>query len=630
MVPALYAQSSVVSAYVENGGRGMTLALDRRGLNDERVSGGDKGGRESTAVQRSSVVLLAMSEAVSRTPTVEQRYTPSAVSPSSTGPEAATGAEGTRPETARTSNRPAVHIAQTSPTAGSPAAPAAAPKFEIRTYVVEGNTLLKREKIERVLAPFTGKDKDFGDVQHALEALQSAYQESGYGSVEIRLPEQELDRGEVKFVAVEAKIGKIVVEGNEHFTSQNIRRSIPALREGVTPNSREIAQSVRLANENPAKQSTVLLKGAEQEGQIDATIRVADIKPSRYSLSLDNTGNENTGSYRLGLAYQNANLFDRDHVLTAQYLTSPQNFNDVSVYGLGYRIPLYAQGDSVDLVLGYSNVNSGTVQDLFNVTGKGTVYALRYNQGLAKWGDIEHKLTYGLDYRAYQNNVKPVGGNANLVPDVTVHPFSVTYLASLRAEERELSVFLSFVQNLPGMNDGTDDIFKKARFQVGTAGYRLYRFGGSYSRPIIGDWQARIRLDAQYSDDSLVTGEQFAIGGADNVRGFNERFASNDKGYRTNWEIYSPDWGKRMGLSDGRARFLVFYDTGSISRNQALPGEHDAASLDSWGLGMRLSYKNYFTARMDVAHILHDGTQGLVSDGRRNLTVVHFSTAWVW
>lgn len=519
--------------------------------------------------------------------------------------------------------------APAAPAEAPPAAPVAA-KFEIRRYVVEGNTLITREHIDRILAPFIGKNKDFSDVQHALEVLQGEYQAEGYGSVEIRLPEQELERGEVRFVAIEAKIAKITVDGNEYFNAGNIRRSVPGLREGVTPNSREIAKSVRLANENPAKQSAVLLKGTEQDGQLDATIRVADISPSRYSISLDNTGNQSTGLMRLGLAYQHANLFDRDHVLTAQYLTSPINYHDVEVFGVGYRIPLYSRGDSIDFVVGYSDVDSGVVQDLFNVTGKGTVYALRYNEGLAKWGDIEHKLTYGLDYRAYQNNVNPVGGSANLVPDVTVHPFSVTYQASLRREQSELSGFVSFVQNLPGMNDGTDDIFKQARFQVGTAGYRLFRFGGSYSRSIVGDWQARIRLDAQYTDDSLVTGEQFAIGGADNVRGFTERFTSNDKGYRTNWEIYTPDWAKRLGLSNGRLRFLMFYDTGVTNRNQPLPGEHDSTSLDSGGFGFRFSHKNYFTMRFDVAQVFHDGTQGLVPDGRRNTIKAHFSTAWVW
>jgi len=38
--------------------------------------------------------------------------------------------------------------------------------------------------------------------------------------------EQELERGEVKFVVVEVKVRKIAVDGNEHFSAENIRRSV--------------------------------------------------------------------------------------------------------------------------------------------------------------------------------------------------------------------------------------------------------------------------------------------------------------------------------------------------------------------------------------------------------------------
>ncbi|HXF66977.1 MAG TPA: ShlB/FhaC/HecB family hemolysin secretion/activation protein [Burkholderiales bacterium] len=527
-------------------------------------------------------------------------------------------------------------LAQATPSAAEaqpPVAPIVIPKFEITRYIVEGNTLLPQEELERVLAPFTGKNKDFGDVQRALEALQAAYQARGYGSVEIRLPEQELERGEVRFRAIEAKVGRITVEGNQHFSSENIRRSVPSLREGETPNSRAIAASIRLANENPAKQSSVLLRGTEREDRIEATIRVADIKPTRYSVSLDNTGNKNTQRLRLGLAFQHANLFDRDHVLTAQFLTAPENFHDVAVYGVGYKLPLYSRGDSIDLVAGYSDVDSGTVQDLFVVTGKGTIFAARYNQSLPRWGDVEHKITYGLDYRAYQNRVVPVGGVETLVPDATLNPLSVTYNASMRTERREWGLYLSMSQNFPALNDGKDSDFKKvgARFPDGTAGYRLFRAGFHFASAFANQWQLRVKFDAQYTDDALLAGEQFAIGGADNVRGFNERYRTDDKGYRTNFEIYTPDWAKQLGLENGRLRFLVFYDTGVVRRNRESPGlETEGASLDSAGIGLRMSYRNFFTARLDIAHVYHDGTGFNEPTGRRNSKKAHFSMAWVW
>jgi hemolysin activation/secretion protein len=514
----------------------------------------------------------------------------------------------------------------------APVEPVAPPKFEIQRYQLEGNTLLAPEKIDRVLAPYVGRNKDFGDVQRALEALQGAYQDAGFGGVEIRLPEQELERGEVRFVVIETRIARVMIEGNEHFSTANIRRSVPGLREGITPNSRDIADSVRLANENPSKQSTVLLRGGEREGEVDATIRVADIAPERWSVSLDNTGNTNTGRARLGLAYQHSNLFDRDHVFTGQIILSPTKIKEVNVYGVGYKIPLYGRGDSIEFVGGYSNVDSGTVQDLFLVSGQGAIYGVRYNQALPKWGDLEQKIIYGLDYRAYQNQVTPENAPDQLVPDITVHPISLTYTANYRVTGHDLSFYLNATQNIPGGNDGRDEDFKDqgARFLVGAANYRLYRLGFNYVRVLKEDWQFRANFSAQHTNDALVAPEQFGIGGADNIRGFGERYVSNDRGYRTTVEIYTPDVAKGVGFNEGRLRFLAFYDTGGVRRNYATPDEQEHAHLDSAGVGLRLSHKTYFTARFDVGHVFHDGTGFSPPDSRRNINKFHFSAAWVW
>lgn len=501
-------------------------------------------------------------------------------------------------------------------------------KFAIRSYRAEGNTLLEAADIERSLRLFVGPHRDFGDVQQALETLQRMYQDRGYAGILVTLPEQELERGHVVFRVTEPKIRQVLVEGNEHFSADNARRSVPSLVPGASPMAREIAASIKLINESPAKQGVVLLRPATRNGEVDAVIRMADVYPARYSVSFDNTGNKETGAYRTAFAYQHANLFDRDHVLTLQYITSPENTNDVEVFGAGYRIPLYALGDSVDLVAGYSTANSGTVQNLFDVSGQGAIYAFRYNQNFRKFGDLDHRLVYGLDYRAYQNLVTPVGGNINIVPDITVHPLSLTYVGQLRDERREVSFYLYHARNIPGGNDGRDSNFKASR-QDARAMYRLWRLGGVYSSSIFKDWQFRIKFDAQYSRDALIAAEQFGLGGAESVRGFNERYVSNDKGYRSNWEIYTPEIGV-LGLDKAKLRFITFYDTGHLSRNSPQPGETVRVSLDSVGLGMRMSYGRNFTAKADFAQVLHDGTQFGTPAGRTHANRWHLSLAYVF
>ena len=135
------------------------------------------------------------------------------------------------------------------------------PRFEIRRFVVEGAALLGAEEIENAVRQFSGPNRDFSDVQRALEALEKIYTEKGFSAVQVVLPEQELNRGEVHFRIVEARIGKVLVEGNKFFDEPNIRNSLPSVIAGQPPNIHKVAENLRVANESPAKQTTVLLRG---------------------------------------------------------------------------------------------------------------------------------------------------------------------------------------------------------------------------------------------------------------------------------------------------------------------------------------------------------------------------------
>ena len=483
-----------------------------------------------------------------------------------------------------------------------------APRFDINRFDVTGNTLLPAEEVERLVTPFTGKQKDFADIQRALEALELAYRERGFGIVQVQLPEQDITKGVVQFRVVQPRMRNVVVEGNKHYTSENIRRSVPTVREGETPNSKAIARNLQMTAENPVKETSVLLRSADRDDQVDATIKVQDDKPWRMFVSIDNTGTSDTGYWRAGIGYQHANLFDRDHTLTAQYITSPTDASKVSIYGLGYRIPYYELNSSLDLIAGYSDVDSGAVQGLFNVSGQGSIYAARWNYYLPRWQDVEHKVSVGLDYRAYQNQVTFSG--TGLVPDITVHPLGVTYSGTHRAAAAETHFYITGAANIPGGNDGSDADFQRSRAGA-TANYTVLRLGGSHTMAFKNDVQLRLALNGQYTDDALVAGEQFGIGGPDSVRGYLLRETANDKGYSANFELYTPDFSGKLpkveGLGGLKVRALAFFDYGSVSRNKALPGESEGETLKSVGVGVRVGITRKFNLRLDVANLLKDG-----------------------
>jgi len=503
----------------------------------------------------------------------------------------------------------------------TPVAPTQAPapvKFEIQRYVVEGNTLLSLGEIDRTVKPFTGKGRDFGDIQRALEALQNAYASRGYNAVKVSVPEQDIRAGQVRLLVVEARVRRVKVEGNRFFNESNVKAGLPSLKEGTSPNTKKLGKDAQLVNENPSKQVSVALSAADDPGQVDATVRVTDEKPSRVSVYVDNTGTPNTGNFRLGVGFQHANVFNRDQVLNVQAITSPGHFSDVKIFGAGYRIPVYSWGGVVDLLAGYSNVNSGTVQGLFNVSGSGDVFGARYTQLLGRMGSYDHRVSLGLDYRAYHNDVTFADTGAPLVPDITVHPVSLAYLGRFSRVGQDLSFNVSYARNIPGGSKGEQTDFDAQR-PGAQADYNIVREGVAFTQLLPSDFILRAVANAQQSHDLLIPGEQFGMGGVDSVRGYYEREVANDVGWRASLEAYSPDFGSWFG-SSWRARALVFTDAARGHDNAPERGPEN--KLGSFGLGVRANQGKLLAFRLDVARVTQDAGTRQSGDMR-----AHFAAA---
>jgi hypothetical protein len=88
---------------------------------------------------------------------------------------------------------------------------------------------------------------------------------------------------------------------------------------------------------------------------------------------------------------------------------------------------------------------------------------LRYTQLLGRIDTYEHRVAFGLDYRAYKNSVTLVGTMEQLVPDITAKPLSLTYIGRFSQVGRDLSFNLSYSHNIPGGNKGGDADFEATR-----------------------------------------------------------------------------------------------------------------------------------------------------------------------
>ena len=511
---------------------------------------------------------------------------------------------------------------------------ATAVRVHISDFVVTGNNLLPEARLQETLAPFKG-ERTLAELKQAAQAVQDLYAQAGFGAVIAYLPEQSGPPGQATIAVLEGRIVRIVVSGNKQYTEGNILASLPLLKEGLTPQVQKIDAQIQLANENAGKQVSVSLEPGLKQGEVLATVQVQEQPASRWTLSADNTGNASTGRLRTSLGYANAALWDLDHSVSLQYQTSPEKPSRVQVISGSYRIPLYEIGAALDAFAAHSNVDGGTSTTAagpLQFSGRGKVMGLRFTDYLLRRGEVDQRLILGADQREYLNNCAitglPDGACGSAGASVTVHPISVEYTAQTSSADRRglaLRFNVSFARNINvGGRFGAPSDFDTVR-EGATPNYTAWRSGLFGTLPMPGDWQLQGRVNGQWTADALVPGEQFGIGGAVSVRGYEEREIVGDSGFAGSFELFSPDFAPRFGAGTGTsARALAFIDGGHVSNHRGLPclGSQTNCTLASAGLGLRLGGPAW-QVQADLARAAKSSTQTRRGDYR-----LHFQAGY--
>ncbi|MDO8962427.1 MAG: POTRA domain-containing protein, partial [Methylophilus sp.] len=80
------------------------------------------------------------------------------------------------------------------------------PTFNVFEFKVDGNTVLPAGKIEEAVYPHMGEAKTIDDVEKARSALEKSYQDAGYLTVSVSIPQQEVDAGIVRLLVTEGSV----------------------------------------------------------------------------------------------------------------------------------------------------------------------------------------------------------------------------------------------------------------------------------------------------------------------------------------------------------------------------------------------------------------------------------------
>jgi hemolysin activation/secretion protein len=470
-------------------------------------------------------------------------------------------------------------------------AQAAQPTFAIRGFNVKGTNPLSQSETTKILAPFLRNDATIDVLQKATSALEAAMREAGFGLHKVSLPPQEVG-DTVTLEIVKFTIGRITVDGNQHFSEANVRASVPELKEGSSPNFKTLAIQTAIANQNPAKQLTVALKESDTPDTIDAALQLKETRPWTLFVNWANTGDEATGKDRLTLAGGHYNLWGLDHQLVAAYTTSVDRPSDVRQFGLSYRAPVYGLSGVLGVSYTYSDVlgNFGA----FTSTGVGRTAAINYTYHLPHQGGQRSYLSVSLDdklFEAAQISGFTIGENRRS------RPLTVGY-NSRTSSDSEASGYgvEASINTGTGSSNGLT-AYRSEYSGITSRAFRILRANASYSRALPKNWLYDFRVQGQLSSTALISGEQFGLGGSSSVRGTGERLIAGDRGVQTNLELTTPELAKGL-------RLLGFLDAGWIGSRPNGGTRLDDDRLASVGLGLRFTHPAGVAFSADYGQII--------------------------
>lgn len=506
----------------------------------------------------------------------------------------------------------------------APAAPGSEVRFVVRSFALQGVSLVPQDAVQAVLAPWLHRPIDFAELEKALEAVASFYQAQGW-LARAQLPVQSLDEtAEVRIEVLEARIGQTQLavqpaegqgEAPTRLPAQRLQRLlVEQMPTGSPLRLADYERAMGLLNDTPGVNATASLAVSDTPGATDVIVSAQDKGRGSAAILYDNGGSRSTGADRLNAQFS----LDNPLRLGDQLMLGLMATEGVNYQRLAYTLPVGLQGWRVGVqaaqmryrMLGAFSA-SGAYGDT-QVMGANASWPWRRGaQGNASLAlSAERKQFRNVvpalsDARKTMNNLQAglSGDRSDTLGDGGIAYWSL----NLTAGQLSLASEADRTQDQAGPQ--TEGRFAK----VGASASRLQRLGSSHAL-----WLA---WNGQRASRNLDSSEKFSLGGPQGVRAYPASEATGDHGW-----LATAEW--RYTVS-AQWQWLGFYDHGGV-RVQHSPFGPPAATPGQFelrGVGMALAWMPSARAsvRLTLArrlgtNPLANASTGADSDGslRRN------------
>jgi len=436
-------------------------------------------------------------------------------------------------------------------------------EFEVQTIEVVGSTILSDEEISAITEPFEGQFLTLSDLSQVANNITGQYLEKGYITSRAVIEPQRITNGFVTIRVIEGSIEAIHIDYTED-SRQRLRQDYirNRLQLGIsTPlNVNDLEEQLRLLLADPLIENIEpILTADEQEGQSLLTVLVTEADAFSGSLGVDNYSPPSIGSVRFGAngVYQNlTGIGDR---LAASVYRTASGGN--TIVDLAYRVPVNPMDGTLQ-VGGQINRNEITESPLdeFDVDGESERIEVSYRQPVVRSLQEELAFSLGFAFQDGQTFVFDQPTPFGVGPDeegrsrTSVFSLGQDYVLRDAQGAWSLRSLFNFGTGLFNATTNDEPIPDSHFFSWLGQVQRVQRLGE--------DHLLLLAIDLQFSPNSLLSSEQFVIGGGQSVRGYRQNARSGDSGVRFSLEDRITLQRDKAGRS--KLQLTPFVDVGAV------------------------------------------------------------------
>ena len=477
-------------------------------------------------------------------------------------------------------------------------------QVEVTAFRFEGNHVFTKEQLAAVVAPFTGRSITTEELEQARLTVTAHYVQHGYVNSGALLEDQDLEGGIVVFKIVEGTLGDIEVRGNRWLRSNFIKRRVA--RWGAPPlQVGRLQEALLLLNQQPMiEKVNADLQPGDAPGTSRLVVNVKERFPFHLGLDFSNDRPASVGAMHLDLIGSDQSLTLNGDALDFRLGLISESDDGVESgfenFAVSYTLPLSSW--ETMLRVAYQQNDYTIIEEPFNmldIDGRSSSFDVTLRQPLYRTLKSEFALSLTCSVRHSESTLR--GERFSLSPgavdgetDVTVIRFGQEWY--YRTQQQVIALRSSFhfgINAFDATKNGTD---RDGEFFAWLGQAQFVQRLGQRGTQLI------LRADAQWTDDQLLSLEQFAIGGINTVRGYRENQLVRDTGVIGSVELRVPVW--LSGSGKPVVQLAGFYDVGTgWDVGQRTP---DPRMLHSAGVGLIITPNDRINAEIYWAHQFTD------------------------